>query len=182
MFALGGDASTTLYSISSTNVNNLVSVLGAAGDITTGVPLSYVCRSVNGNKIVSVNLATSYDIENCAPIGLIVGDYGIASPVLELAADDAVLSNNGIISYVKGNTIDQHSYQVGNNFGQNIGGSVVESWPGRNGINIATASDPNNRPVFVNDAIKVIQLLSSVILKQMVLVLGLFMIRISLIH
>tara|TARA_Y100000589_G_scaffold332217_1_gene390347 strand:+ start:15 stop:1349 length:1335 start_codon:yes stop_codon:yes gene_type:complete len=153
LFALGGDASTTLYTISSTNVNNLVSVLGAAGDITTGVPLSYVCRAVNGNKIVSVNLATSYDIENCAPIGPIVGDYGIANPVLELSADDAVLSNNGIISYVKGNTIDQHSYQVGNTYGQNIGGSVVESWPGRNGINIATSSDPNNRPVFVNDAI-----------------------------
>ena len=153
LFALGGDASTTLYTISSTNVNNLVSVLGAAGDITTGVPLSYVCRAVNGNKIVSVNLATSYDIENCAPIGPIIGEYGIVNPVLELSADDAVLSNNGIISYSKGNNIDQNSYQVGNTFGQNIGGSVVESWPGRHGVNIATSSDPNNRPVFVNDAV-----------------------------
>ncbi len=153
LFALGGDASTTLYTISSTNVNNLVSVLGAAGDITTGVPLSYVCRAVNGNKIVSVNLATSYDIDNCAPIGPIIGDYGVVNPVLELAADDAILSNNGIISYVKGNNVDQHTYQVGNTFGQNIGGSVVESWPGRNGVNIATSSDPNNRPVFVNDAV-----------------------------
>jgi thiol-activated cytolysin len=89
LFALGGDASTTLYTISSTNVNNLVSVLGAAGDITTGVPLSYVCRAVNGNKIVSVNLATSYNIENCAPIGPIIGEYGIVNPVLELSADDA---------------------------------------------------------------------------------------------
>jgi hypothetical protein len=153
LFALGGDASTTLYTISSTNVNNLVSVLGAAGDITTGVPLSYVCRAVNGNKIVSVNLATAYDIDNCAPIGPIVGDYGVAVPVLELAADDAILSNNGIISYVKGNNVDQHTYQIGSSFGQNIGGSVVESWPGRNGVNIATSSDPNNRPVFVNDAV-----------------------------
>ena len=144
LFALGGDASTTLYTISSSNVNNLVSVLGAAGDITTGVPLSYVCRAVNGNKIVSVNLATTYDIEDCEPIGPIVGDYGIIpDPIIHLDADDAILSNNGCIS------LQNDVYTVGTTAGSNIGGSVVENWPASDGVVIATTSDPDNRPVFV---------------------------------
>jgi hypothetical protein len=148
LFALGGDASTTLYTISAANVNNLVSVLGAAGDITTGVPLSYVCRAVNGNKIVSVNLATSYDVEDCEPIGPIVGDYGIIpDPIIHLDADDAILANNGCIS------LQNDVYTVGTTMGYNIGGSVVESWPARDGVVIATTSDPDNRPAFVPNAL-----------------------------
>ena len=154
LFALGGDASTTLYTISSANVNNLVSVLGAAGDITTGVPLSYVCRAVNGNNIVSVNLATSYDVQFCEPIGPIVGDYGsLPSPVLNLDASDANTSNNGIINYVTGTSIESNRYEVGNTYGTNVGGRVVENWPDANGINVASSSDPNNRPVYVNSAV-----------------------------
>ena len=154
LFALGGDASTTLYTISSANVNNLVSVLGAAGDITTGVPLSYVCRAVNGNNIVSVNLATSYDVQFCEPIGPIVGDYGsLPKPVLNLDASDANTSNNGIINYVTGTSIESNRYEVGNTYGYNVGGRVVENWPDANGINVASSSDPNNRPVYVNSAV-----------------------------
>ena len=154
LFALGGDASTTLYTISSANVNNLVSVLGAAGDITTGVPLSYVCRAVNGNNIVSVNLATSYDVQFCEPIGPIVGDYGsLPTPVLNLDASDANTSNNGIINYVTGTSIESNRYEVGNTYGSNVGGRVVENWPDANGINVASSSDPNNRPVYVNSAV-----------------------------
>ena len=154
LFALGGDASTTLYTISSANVNNLVSVLGAAGDISTGVPLSYVCRAVNGNNIVSVNLATSYDVQFCEPIGPIVGDYGsLPKPVLNLDASDANTSNNGIINYVTGTSIESNRYEVGNTYGSNVGGRVVENWPDANGINVASSSDPNNRPVYVNSAV-----------------------------
>ena len=154
LFALGGDASTTLYTISSANVNNLVSVLGAAGDISTGVPLSYVCRAVNGNNIVSVNLATSYDVQFCEPIGPIVGDYGsLPTPVLNLDASDANTSNNGIINYVTGTNIESNRYEVGNTYGSNVGGRVVENWPDANGINVASSSDPNNRPVYVNSAV-----------------------------
>ena len=148
LFALGGDASTTLYTINSANVNNLVSVLGAAGDITTGVPLSYVCRAVNGNKIVSVNLATTYDIEDCEPIGPVISNYGILpDPIINLDADDAVLSNNGCIS------LQNNIYSVGTNIGSDIGGSVVENWPSSDGIVIATTSNPDNRPAFVPNAI-----------------------------
>ncbi|MCP4267738.1 MAG: hypothetical protein GY777_19585 [Candidatus Brocadiaceae bacterium] len=148
LFALGGDALMTLYTISSANVNSLVTVLGAAGDITTGVPLSYVCRAVNGNKIVSVNLATNYDIEDCEAVDVILSDYGIIpDPFILLDADDAILSNNGNISF------QNNIYNVGTTINTNIGGRVVESWPSYNGIVVASTSNPKNRPVFVNNAI-----------------------------
>jgi hypothetical protein len=154
LFALGGNATSTLYTIGNSNVNNLVTILGAAGDVTTGVPLSYVCRAVNGNKIVSVNLATTYDVETCAPIGPVQGAYGsIPNPVLYLKAEDANLSNNGIISYNNSSNPDYGSYSVGNVFGTDIGGSVVENWPDDNGVNVASTSDPNNRPVYVPNAL-----------------------------
>ena len=154
LFALGGDATSTLYTIGSNNVNNLVTILGAAGDIETGVPLSYVCRAVNGNSIVSVNLATTYDVESCEPIGPVQGTYGnIPDPVLYLKAEDANTSNNGIISYNNASSPDQGEYLVGKYSGTNVGGLVVENWPDDGGVNIASTSDPDNRPVFVPNAL-----------------------------
>jgi hypothetical protein len=154
LFALGGDAATTLYTIGNSNVNNLVSILGAAGDITTGVPLSYVCRAVNGNNIVSVNLATSYDVESCDPIGPIQGAYGsIPDPILFLKAEDANTSNNGILSYNNATNPDLGEYTVDSYYGTNVGGLVVENWPDNGGVNIASTSDPNNRPIFVPNAL-----------------------------
>lgn len=154
LFALGGDAATTLYTIGNNNVNNLVSILGAAGDITTGVPLSYVCRAVNGNSIVSVNLATTYDVETCEPIGPIQGAYGsIPDPVLYLKAEDANTSNNGIIAYNNATNPDFGEYTVDSYYGTNVGGMVVEDWPDDAGVNIASTSNPNNRPVFVPNAL-----------------------------
>jgi hypothetical protein len=154
LFALGGDAATTLYTIGNSNVNNLVSILGAAGDITTGVPLSYVCRAVNGNSIVSVNLATTYDVENCEPIGPVQGAYGnIPDPVLYLKAEDANLSNNGILSYNNATNPDLGEYMIDSYYGTNVGGLVVEDWPDDAGVNIASTSDPKNRPIFVPNAL-----------------------------
>lgn len=153
LFALGGNAQTTLLSVQSGNVSSLASVLSDAGEITTGVPLSYVCRAVNGNKIVSVNLATTYDVEICEPIGPVQGTYGsIPDPILYLKAEDANLSSNGIISYNNATNPDLGEYAVGSTYGTNIGGSVVENWPDDGGINIAQASHPYNRPVFVPNA------------------------------
>ena len=154
LYALGGDAATTLYTIGNSNVNNLVSILGDAGDITTGVPLSYVCRAVNGNSIVSVNLATTYDVESCEPIGPVQGSYGnIPDPVLYLKAEDANLSNNGILSYNNATDPDMGEYMIDSYYGTNVGGLVVEDWPDDAGVNIASTSDPNNRPIFVPNAL-----------------------------
>ncbi len=154
LFALGGSAQSTLLTVGSNNVNSLASILSDAGDITTGVPLSYVCRAVNGNSIASVNLATTYDVESCEPVGPIQGTYGnIPGPVLYLKAEDANTSNNGIVSYNNATDPDQGIYTVGKYQGSNIGGLVVEDWPDDGGVNIASTSDPDNRPVFVTNAL-----------------------------
>ena len=154
LFALGGDAQTTINTIGNANINQLVSTLSNAGDITTGVPLSYVCRAVHDNQIVSVNLATQYDVTNCTPLGPAAGSYGpLPSPMLYLKAEDANTSNDGIISYNNTSDPDLGEYSVGSYYGDNIGGMVVEDWPDDGGVIIASASNPNNRPVFVPNAL-----------------------------
>jgi thiol-activated cytolysin len=67
VMAFGGEATTSLLTVGETNLNNLVSLLAKSTTISTGVPISYVVRSVNSNKIVSVQLATEYDVTNCTP-------------------------------------------------------------------------------------------------------------------
>ncbi|HIA35657.1 MAG TPA: hypothetical protein EYM84_07960 [Flavobacteriales bacterium] len=154
LYALGGDAQTTFNTIGNNNISQLVSTLGNAGEITTGVPLSYVCRAVHNNQIVSVNLATQYDITNCTPLGPATGTYvTLPAPMLYLMADDANTNVNGIISYDNNANPDLGTYSVGNTYGTNIGGQVVESWPDDGGIIIASTSDPNNRPVWIPDAL-----------------------------
>ena len=65
--AFGGEATTSLLTIGETNLNNLVTLLAESTTISTGVPISYVVRSVYDNRIVSVQLATEYDVTNCEP-------------------------------------------------------------------------------------------------------------------
>jgi thiol-activated cytolysin len=67
VMAFGGEATTSLLTIGETNLNNLVTLLAESTTISTGVPISYVVRSVYDNKIVSVQLATQYDVTNCEP-------------------------------------------------------------------------------------------------------------------
>lgn len=67
VMAFGGEATTSLLTVGETNLNNLVSLLAKSTTISTGVPISYVVRSVNSNQIVSVQLATEYDVTNCTP-------------------------------------------------------------------------------------------------------------------
>lgn len=69
VFAFGGEASSTLQTIGETNLNVLVDLLAESADIGSGKPLSYTVRSVYDNQIVSVQLATQYDVTNCVPSG-----------------------------------------------------------------------------------------------------------------
>ncbi|MFK7810713.1 MAG: thiol-activated cytolysin family protein [Saprospiraceae bacterium] len=69
VFAFGGSAQETLQTIGQTNLNSLVDLLAESSDITTGKPISYVVKSLYDNKIVSVQLATQYDVTNCVPTG-----------------------------------------------------------------------------------------------------------------
>ena len=154
LFALGGDAQSTFSTIGTSNLNSLVTTLGAAGDITTGVPLSYVCRAVHNNQIVSVNLSTQYDVTTCTPLGPATGNYGsLPSPMLLLKAEDANTANDGMLSYNNATNSDIGLYSLGDFYGNNIGGMVVEDWPDDAGVIVASASDPNNRPVFVPNAL-----------------------------
>ncbi len=71
VMAFGGEATTSLLTVGVTDLSNLVQLLAESTTISTGVPISYVVRSVYSNQIVSVQLATQYDVTNCepAPIG-----------------------------------------------------------------------------------------------------------------
>jgi len=71
VMAFGGEATTSLLTVGESNLNNLVSLLAESTTISTGVPISYVVRSVYDNQIVSVQLATEYDVTECepAPVG-----------------------------------------------------------------------------------------------------------------
>ena len=53
-----------------------MNLLAESTDIGTGVPLSYVARSVYDNQIVSVKLATEYDVTNCTPV-----DNSLPNPI-----------------------------------------------------------------------------------------------------
>jgi thiol-activated cytolysin len=67
VMAFGGEATTSMLTIGETNLNTLVNLLAESTTISTGVPISYVVRSAYSNQIVSVQLATKYDVTNCQP-------------------------------------------------------------------------------------------------------------------
>lgn len=66
-FALGGEANSALQAIT-TDFETLKEFLALGGDIRTGVPVSYVVRSVRDpSKIVKVALNDEYDVVDCVP-------------------------------------------------------------------------------------------------------------------
>lgn len=68
-YALGGEASAALGAIT-TNFQTLKDYLAQGGQIDTGMPLSYVVRSVaHRDRIVSVAVASEYDVTTCVPVG-----------------------------------------------------------------------------------------------------------------
>lgn len=71
VMAFGGDAGQTLLTAGNTNIGDLIDLLAKSTTISTGLPISYVVRSVENNQIVGVQLATEYDVTNCtlAPPG-----------------------------------------------------------------------------------------------------------------
>jgi hypothetical protein len=67
-FALGGDAGAAIGAIT-TDLETLKAFLAEGGTIDTGVPISYVVRSVrHPEKVVRVALATTYDVTDCVPV------------------------------------------------------------------------------------------------------------------
>ncbi|MFD0797581.1 thiol-activated cytolysin family protein [Maribacter chungangensis] len=66
VMAFGGESSSTIRTIGG-NLSELVNLLAESSTISTGLPLSYVVRSVDTNQIVGVQLATTYDVTECSP-------------------------------------------------------------------------------------------------------------------
>jgi len=89
-YALGGDANQALRAVT-TSFDSLKSFLAEGGNIKTGLPISYVVRSVRRpEKIVKVGLNTQYDVRDCRPIFETFGD-----PIIWLQADDPNLVTDG---------------------------------------------------------------------------------------
>ena len=63
--ALGGSTTSTFSAINSTTLSSLTTLLGQSSDLKTGVPLSYVVRTVYNNKLVKNKLDIEYTINDC---------------------------------------------------------------------------------------------------------------------
>lgn len=68
VIAFGGDTESTVSTIGETNLSTLVSLLSKSAVIGSGLPISYVVRSVNTNQVVGVQLATEFNETNCSPL------------------------------------------------------------------------------------------------------------------
>ncbi len=154
--AFGGESASTFPTIGDTNIGNLVSMLGKSTDIRAGVPISYVVRSVKSKEIVSVKLATEYDIRECTPLSTPMGE-----PMLMWDAGNLMVTEdnptacadcieyNGKLRYFAPND----SYAFDNVNGGD--GIAVKKWPdlSANGIDASPiAGDPHSRPIFVQNA------------------------------
>ena len=165
--ALGGEAQSTFATIGETNIGNLVQMLGASTDIRTGVPISYVVRSVANKEVVSVKLATEYTIKNCVPVSTPLGKpivWWDASALLDdgnplkplsdqVPNRDVCVDYNGRLTYTGGG-FDSHLlfYRT---LTDEYNGIAVKKWPDMSGNKIdanAITGDPDSRPIFVANA------------------------------
>ncbi|MEM6770845.1 MAG: thiol-activated cytolysin family protein, partial [Bacteroidota bacterium] len=76
VIAYGGNAEETLEAVgnftNNTSIGDFVAGLGQSGDIETGLPLSYVLKSVKGRSdIVGTNLSTEFDVIDCELKGIV---------------------------------------------------------------------------------------------------------------
>ncbi len=67
-YAMGGESADAISAIT-TDFESLKTFLARGGSINTGVPISYVVRSLsNPSKIVNVKLNTEYDVSECISV------------------------------------------------------------------------------------------------------------------
>jgi len=82
-YALGGEAGDALSAVT-TNFEDLKDFLASGASIETGIPISYVVRSLaRPDKIVKVKIATQYDVTDCVPLG-----ESIDNPIFWYRADE----------------------------------------------------------------------------------------------
>ncbi len=86
VIAYGGDAAGTFKLAGETTIADIADKLAESTDIRTGLPLSYVVRSVERpDKIVGTRLATEYDVVDCELKGIL--PPGLYSELLDLFED-----------------------------------------------------------------------------------------------
>lgn len=82
-FAMGGEAGDAINAITS-NFDSLKTFLARGGTINSGVPVSYVVRSLsNPSKIVSVKINTEYDLTQCISV-----NESFENPIFWYRVDD----------------------------------------------------------------------------------------------
>jgi len=111
VFALGGDQSMATAMFNG-DFDALQDFLTQGADIRTGVPLSYVVRNVLDNSIVSVKVATDYDVKTCVPV---------ISERLYSGFNDAQTTIEGWTSYDNGGRLPDWSADCGSGAGGGIG-------------------------------------------------------------
>jgi thiol-activated cytolysin len=65
VMSLGGDVTSTFSTIDVTDLPTLTSMLGQSANIQTGVPLSYVVRTVYNNRLVKNKIDMEYTVNDC---------------------------------------------------------------------------------------------------------------------
>lgn len=140
VLALGGEAGTTISTIGTTNLNQLVYMISASTDIETAAPLSYVVRNMWDNKVVKNKVALEYDLTDCS---IYYTDTLLGSPMFWLDASNIIPDNDGTISLSNNNT--QYNLNVNNS-------SVVSYWPDVTNPVSAIAAGMN-RPIYIPNAL-----------------------------
>lgn len=108
VFAYGGEASSSLLTLGTTDLSELAALLAESSDIRSGKAISYVVRSVYDNQIVSTQLNTKYDVTNCEPSGAygapiytahwtgnVVSKMGPVGAAFNVAEDFYLISKDG---------------------------------------------------------------------------------------
>lgn len=139
VLALGGEAGTTIATIGTTNLNQLVYMIGASTDIETASPLSYVVRNMWDSKVVKNKVALEYDLTDCS---IYYSDTLLGNPTFWLDASNIVPDNDGEISL---SNTSQYNLNVNNS-------SVVSYWPDVTNPVSANAAGMN-RPLFIPNAV-----------------------------
>lgn len=157
VIALGGEATSTFNTISQGEISNLVQMLGEGSDIRAGVPISYVVRSLVSKEIVSVKLATEYEVKTCVAIATPLG-----SPVAWWRATSLKINEMGCSDCLAHDGL-YHYYGPTDSYVMNVGnpdGTVVKKWKQEStasvgtapGIDASAGNDPLSRPLLVDNA------------------------------
>ncbi len=160
--ALGGSSQSTFQTIGQSDIGSLVELLGESTDITTGVPVSYVVRSAVNREVVSVKLATEYEVTECTPLAAPLGepmlwfDAGTLSAKWFTPAGESetpcndCLEENGLVGFYRTNNAITLMRPE-----ENPRGLVIRQWNDRSKNRLhasAVASDPYAKPLYVPGA------------------------------